>query len=165
MKHSWRLFLIMLALSACASGSTKVILPKTTTAIFSTAQIQHSQDAVSVPADITQRFESKLKELLFVSDGFQPGTDLTVAYRFIEYDPGSRLRRYMIGFGAGKGEVTVEMSFKDAAGNELAKIENGGEISMGFFGGSIDQAIDEMAKKSAAYANANFRAPKPGGKS
>lgn len=148
-----------MALSACATATTTVLAPASTgqAQAFSTAQIQSDSDTVTVPTEARAHFEKRLNEYLFAQGShFKQGDDLTVRYRFIQFDEGSRALRYVVGFGAGKGTMTVEVVFLDKQQKELAKIQVGGELSMGFFGGDFDEAISRAAKEAADYALKSF---------
>ena len=152
---------IVLAIAACASGTTKVLAPAALNQTFANAKIERAEDSVPVDAPVGERYETTLSELLYAEGLFVEGDGLTIRYRFIQYNKGSRAARYIVGFGAGKGSMTIETVFLDRDGNELARIENGGEISMGFFGGSFNEAVDKAAKETAEYAQLNFSAVPP----
>jgi hypothetical protein len=77
-------------------------------------------------------------------------------YRFVQYDERNRALRYLVGFGAGKGTMTAEVTFPDKSGAELGKVAVAGEIIMGFFGGDFDAAISAAAKKIADYTIKTF---------
>jgi hypothetical protein len=157
--------LVVLALavtiSACASGATTVLAPPSaaTQATFNTLKIESGTDTVSIPVDARAHFEKRLNEYLLTATPptkFAPGNDLTLRYRFIQFEEGSRALRYLIGFGAGKGKMTAEITFLDAQGKEVAKINVEGEISMGFLGGDFDMAISQAAREVADYTIKNF---------
>jgi Domain of unknown function (DUF4410) len=153
------ILIISLALyvSACASGTITVLTPVTQQADYKTLKIESGTDTVTLPADARAHFEKRLNEYLYdAKSGFTRGDELTLRYRFIQFDEGSRVARYVIGFGAGKGKMTAEVVFTDRSGNELAKIHVEGEISMGFLGGDFDQAISAAARKVADYAIKTF---------
>lgn len=152
-------FAIGAALSACATATTTVLAPASggQAHAFSTVQIQSYGDTVTVPGDARAHFEKRLNEYLFAANShFKQGDDLTVRYRFIQFDEGSRALRYIVGFGAGKGTMTVEVVFLDKQQKELAKINVGGELNMGFFGGDFDEAISRAAREAADYALKSF---------
>lgn len=150
---------IAAALSACATATTTVLAPASTAQAhtFSTIQIQSNGDTVTVPPEARAHFEKRLNEYLFAQNSrFKQGDDLTIRYRFIQFDEGSRALRYIVGFGAGKGTMTVEVTFLDKQQKELAKINVGGELNMGFFGGDFDEAISRAAREAADYAQKSF---------
>jgi len=156
-----RLLVVLAAavlLSACASGAITVLSPaQTAPGMFQTLTIESGTDTVAIPADARAHFEKRLNEyLLWEKSPFKPGDALTLRYRFIQFDEGSRALRYVVGFGAGKGKMTAEVTYLDKDKNEIAKITVEGEISMGFFGGDFDQAISIAAKKVADYTLKTF---------
>ncbi|MEM8988225.1 MAG: DUF4410 domain-containing protein [Pseudomonadota bacterium] len=147
----------ILLVAACASGTTMVSAPAETGQSFSNVKIVAGDDTVGIDPKAGQRFEETLSNLLFGEHGrFSRGEGMTIKYRFIQYDEGSQVARYLIGLGAGKGELTTEITFLDSEGNEMAKIQAGGQIIGGLFGGSFTQAVDRAAMEAADYANENF---------
>jgi len=150
--------LAILLVQACASGTTTVLAPAKSEARFSSASIETGDDTVAVEDGLAEYYEEKLREYLYAEDGFSEGDELTIRYRFIQLDKGSRAARYIIGFGAGKGELTIETVFLDSEGVEVARIQSGGEIAVGFAGGSFREAVAKAAEKTADYARENLLA-------
>ena len=64
-----------------------------------------------------------------------PAGALVVEGKFVTLDPGSRAKRYFVGFGAGKSSVKVIGTVKDASGRTLATFEQRRIGAMGFGGG------------------------------
>jgi hypothetical protein len=64
-----------------------------------------------------------------------PDGALVIEGKFVTLDPGSRTRRYLIGFGAGKSSVKVTGAVKDSAGRTLATFEQRRIGAMGLGGG------------------------------
>jgi Domain of unknown function (DUF4410) len=160
----WNAFVVLLlaaTISACASGATTVLAPPTVAApkAYSTLKIESGTDTVTLPPEARAHFEKRLNEYLLTGKPptkFAAGSDLTLRYRFIQFDEGSRALRYIVGFGAGKGKMTAEIVYLDAQGKEVAKINVEGEISMGFFGGDFDMAISQAARQVADYTIKTF---------
>ncbi|MEM8772799.1 MAG: DUF4410 domain-containing protein [Pseudomonadota bacterium] len=150
---------ILLLIQACASGSTTVLNPASSAEKYSSITIEAAEDTVEVESELSDYYEAQLRELLYVEDGFGEGGELTARYRFIQVDKGSRAARYFVGLGAGKGSLTIETVFLNAAGEEVAKIQSGGEISGGFAGGGFQEAVGKAAKQTAEYAKSNLLAP------
>lgn len=72
------------------------------------------------------------------------GAGLIVSGRFTELNPGSRAKRYVVGFGAGKSAVAVAGEVADNAGTLLAKFQQRRVASMGMFGGdSVKKMRDD----------------------
>lgn len=154
------LIILAIAVALAACGATVTVLTPPTIApgaTFPTAKIEAGTDTVEIPADARAHFEKRLNQYLFEKNsGFTAGDALTLRYRFIQYDEGNRALRYLIGFGAGKGKMTTEVTFHDQAGTELGKIAVEGEIIMGILGGDFDAAISAAAKKIADYTIKTF---------
>jgi hypothetical protein len=119
--------------------------------------IEHGDDTVVIEEEYGSYFRGKLAEYVYDEGAFEEGAGLSLRYRFTQLDQGSRAARYMLGPIAGKGTMTIEILFLDEAGTVLARVETGGEVSGGFFGGSFKSALDKAAKEAAEYAIAQFR--------
>ena len=119
--------------------------------------IAHGEDTVDVEDEYGAYFQTKLGEELYQEGAFVNGDEMTMRYRFIQLDNGSRAERYLLGPIAGKGTMTIEIIYLDSEGTEVAKIHTGGEVSGGFFGGSFKSALDKAAQEAAEYAISNFR--------
>ena len=143
------------ALAGCATGSLVVSQPAKKSVVGS-VQIQSAGD--SADPRLAQIFGSRLSDDLFHSKvhPFNPGSDLTVSYRFVQANAGNRALRYLVGFGAGKGSVTVEVSFRLKDGTDAGTINVGGQISMGLVGGDFDTAVLKAADEAATYISNNF---------
>jgi hypothetical protein len=76
-----------------------------------------------------------------------PNNALVVEGKFVELDPGSRAKRYLVGFGSGKSAVKVTGTVKTADGKLLAEFEQRRVGSMGFAGG------DSIKKLTADVKN------------
>jgi hypothetical protein len=83
---------------------------------------------------ITQSGPFKDARALETADAIPAGA-LVVEGKFVTLDPGSRTKRYLVGFGAGKSSVKVVGTVKDAAGRTLATFEQRRVGAMGFGGG------------------------------
>lgn len=123
------LVVVVAGLAACGATITVVSPPQLAAgASYPTLKIEAATDTVEIPAEARAHFEKRLNEYLFAKNsGFTPGDSLTLRYRFIQYDEGNRALRYVVGFGAGKGKMTAEVTFHDQAGAELGKVEVEGE--------------------------------------
>jgi Domain of unknown function (DUF4410) len=122
---------------------------------------------VDGPGMLADQFVLKLKELgpftdvSAVTQDAAPAADaLLVEGKFTEIDPGSRAKRYFVGFGAGKSGVTVQGSVKGADGKLLAAFEQRRVGVMGVAGGnSMDKLTsdtrdiaEDIAKFLSAWA-------------
>jgi hypothetical protein len=85
---------------------------------------------------------------------------LIVEGQFTELDPGSRAKRYFVGFGAGKAAVTVKGTVKDGSGKLLATFTQRRVGSMGVAGGDSVKKMtsdcksigEDIAKFLSAWA-------------
>lgn len=109
--------------------------------------------------DVKATFQQKLEEYLYAEKTFDKGKELTIKYRFIQFDPGNQFTRWFWGGigNAGEGSLTVEAKFYDADNQELATIQSEGRIGSGFFGGDFSYAVDKAAEKIAEYTKVNFK--------
>ncbi|HXG52541.1 MAG TPA: DUF4410 domain-containing protein [candidate division Zixibacteria bacterium] len=147
------------ASSGCGAGRALVLQPPPAKVSVASVTATEGNSTVSVPADVKSTFHQKLEDYLYAENAFEKGKELTIRYRFIQFDPGSQFTRWFWGGigNAGEGSLTVEARFYDTAGNELATIQSEGRIGSGFFGGDFSFAVDKAAEKIAEYAKVNFR--------
>ena len=145
-------------LSGCTTGSVTLSDPLAQHSKVATVQIVSADNTVAIQPEAAKYFEDRLRQYLYeAGEGrFNEGDEMTITYRFIQFDEGSRAARYFIGFGAGKETMTVEVAFRTQGGAEVGKINVGGEISRGVFGGDFDEAIGVAAKQAVDFANNNF---------
>jgi len=61
---------------------------------------------------------------------------ITVDGKFLTINPGSRAKRYWVGFGAGRSGVYVAGRVLDSHGNVLAEFQQGRHSGIGTYGGS-----------------------------
>ena len=75
----------------------------------------------------------------------------------VSFEKGSRAARYLIGFGAGKAYCTIQSVFTDKTTKEpVLKLSFDGELSMGFFGGSSDEAVQAVVEAYLDYFDDYF---------
>jgi hypothetical protein len=148
-----------LMLAGCGVGRAMVIKPPDEQVRVVFVQAKEGNSPVAVPADVKTDFVEKLNKYLYGDDGFQKGPELTISYRFIQYDPGSQFTRWFLGGigNAGEGSLTVEAKYFDPTNKEIATINVEGRIGSGIFGGALSQAVDRAAEKVAEYTKTNFR--------
>jgi hypothetical protein len=153
------LLVTALMLAGCGVGRAMVIKPPDTKVKVVSVQANEWKSPVTVPANVKTEFTNKLSQYLYEEDGFRKGPDLTISYRFVQYDPGSRFSRWFFGGlgNAGEGSLTVEAKYLDPTDKELATINVEGRIGSGVFGGALSNAVDKAAEKLAEYTKANFR--------
>jgi len=145
-----------LTLSACANSALIVEDPNTTSYRTDSATIVYDESRVAVDADNVSYTQNKMEEAFFGGDTplFQKGDGITVRYRYVAFDEGSRLGRYMLGGITGGSKVLLEVDFVNPEGEVLSTVRGEGTVSGGFMGGSnksgIDKAVDEVADYAAA---------------
>jgi hypothetical protein len=91
---------------------------------------------------------------------YDAATTLIVEGQFTELDPGSRAKRYFVGFGAGKTAVTVTGTVKDGSGALLATFKQRRVGTMGAAGGDSIKKMtgdcksigEDIAKFLSAWA-------------
>jgi len=70
----------------------------------------------------------------------------------VSYEKGSRAKRYWIGFGAGKAYCTIRSTFTDKSTSEqILEMNFDGELGMGVFGGSADEAVQGVVEAYLDY--------------
>jgi hypothetical protein len=122
------------------------------------------------PKLLADEFVAKLKSLgpftevsVLTADATPPEGALVVEGKFTEMDPGSRAKRYFVGYGAGKSAVTASGSVKGADGTVLATFEQRRVGTMGMAGGD---SIKKMSSDSKSIGEdiAKFLSAWAGGK-
>lgn len=75
----------------------------------------------------------------------------------ISFEKGSRAKRYFIGFGSGKAYCTIQSVFTDKkTGEQILKLNFDGELSMGLFGGSEEEAVQGVVEAYLDYFDDYF---------
>ena len=70
----------------------------------------------------------------------------------IEYEEGSRAKRYWIGLGAGKAYCTIQVILIDKeTGEELSRTNFEGKLYMGLYGGDSIEAVDGVVDAFIDY--------------
>lgn len=144
--------------SGCASSSTSIDIPvkKEYSQKYDSFVIEEEVLGNNAPQDKKTIFENKLKET-FVKNNYKNANGLKIKYSFLGYDEGNQFVRYMVGFGAGSGKLTVRTTFIDSKTEQvLGSIETEGTLSMGAFGGDFDGAIDKVANDIYEFAKNNY---------
>jgi hypothetical protein len=84
-------------------------------------------------------FEHGIKANFVQLSNPPPRADVTV----VEWDPGSKALRWLVGFGAGKGEILVVVRSQSRDGQPGVEGTAHGWVNGGWFGGSMNDAADE----------------------
>ena len=67
------------------------------------------------------------------------------------FNPGSRVLRYMIGFGAGRGTLDSRWNVVDQTDAVVGACRIKGSIAMGVFGGSFDDVLEKSGDRLAEF--------------
>lgn len=82
---------------------------------------------------------------------------LKVSATVTKFKAGSRAKRYLVGFGAGKSKVIAHVRFIDReTGGVLYEFDADGDVVMGLFGGNSGGAKSELAGQIAKAAKKRF---------
>lgn len=162
MNGIWRKLLaaaLAFLVTACGEGHTVVVSTPAPGIKAQTATIVYEEATVKAPDATVAKMKQYLEQRFYQGKApkFQVGNELTIKWGFIGHDAGSQFTRWFIGFGAGSAKTVVKADFYDAAGNKVGSIQADGSVSGGFFGGSSDEALKQVADEIGKYAEANFR--------
>lgn len=139
-------------LSACGTGRIMVLEPVKLNQAITGVTIERDESTVTVPTEITDKFETHLREKLNEA-GFKDNKDLILHYRFIQMNEGSQFGRWFFGGigNVGEGTLMTEIKYLDSNRQEIGKIQAEGKISSGVFGGGFDNAIESSIEEFVAY--------------
>jgi hypothetical protein len=136
---------VVLATGCATPGLKKGQLPKAITLV-------EEPSAVSATPEVREVFVNVLEEQLFETGRlFVKGPGMTLRWRVVESDRGSRALRYLVGFGAGQGRFRVLVTLLDEKKQVLATKEFRGTQTMGMGGGSFKGAVRDAADATAFF--------------
>lgn len=171
------LSMVAFALLAAGCGSSRYTIiepPKESVRDFRTLEIRdfrsnlQDEDSIRLAGQFADRLHKAVMEdraehpgeSIFeqvVRGDAATGKVLVLNGTIISFEKGSRAKRYFIGFGAGKAFCTIQSTFTDkASGSEILKTNFDGELSMSFFGGSADEAVDAVVDAYIDYLRDYF---------
>lgn len=154
------LFLSLILLSGCGTASTLTTKPNETNFKSAYIQIEKTPSEFNIGLENISVFEQKLtEELYFKNDCFFKGDGLILSYKFLNLNPGDRLRRFasLGNSKVGEGGLIIEVTFKKANGKVVGIMEAHAQIKGGLLGGSIDEALQKAASQISTYAKLNFK--------
>jgi Domain of unknown function (DUF4410) len=100
---------------------------------------------------------SMVGEATTPADGAAEVATLRITGEVIKFDKGNRAARYIIGMGAGKTKIIVNVKYIDVKTNEVVLEQTvDGDISRGIFGGNTADARTEVAEEIVKVAKKNF---------
>ncbi len=142
-------------LTSCGTAKTIVYNPVVIPSCVAINQVQITCGTNTVPISesVISLFEQQLRKKLYGDNKIVCGPEITLQYRFIQFDEGNRFARYMMGGIGNTGEASlmIEVTYFGPDGMEFGKIHTEGKISSGLFGGSSDNAISKAAAEVANY--------------
>ncbi|MCK0127537.1 hypothetical protein [Erythrobacter sp. F6033] len=151
---------LAISVTACANNSLMVETPNASEFRTQYAKIEGGKSTVSVDAENEAYTLRKLNDAFFGGSTplFNEGEGIIVRHRYVTFDEGSQVGRYLGGglFGGGS-KVVLEVTFSNQAGEELSVVRSEASVNGGFFGGSNKSGIDAAVKNIAEYAAAEFR--------
>ena len=126
-----------------------------------------AQEGVEAPAELLKALETdslselrkanKFKLVSGESASAPAEPTVRVVGTVTKYKAGSRAKRYLVGFGAGKSKVIARVKFIDKeSGQVLHEEEVDGDVVMGLFGGDSGGATREVGKAVAKAAKKKF---------
>ena len=125
--------------------------------------IQITAEQLKALTDAVVAELQKIKKFKQVSlEGAAPAADaqvptLKVTGAVTKFKAGSRAKRYLIGFGAGKSKMIATVRFIDReSGSVLYEFDADGDVVMGLFGGNSGGAKSELAEQVAKAAKKKF---------
>jgi hypothetical protein len=174
MKKKYVMMFLLVFAFGCASGRTQIIQPKKTGfRNYQVLEITDLENTVGpkVPAEYLQVIPNEIAKKVTLLNLFQAvervpippkertGTPtLVLKGAIIEYDPGSRGKRWCAGpLGWGKGFMTVQLTALDRNTKEVIALANVGcELQGGFFGGSFSEATKKLVDEAAELIQADY---------
>lgn len=153
------LALLALPLAACASSNLTVEQPMRAAPMrVTTVTLQQDQSNVTVTDDAKTYLDTRMRDAFYDGEtpAFRQGNDLTVRYRFVSFERGSRALRYLVPFIAGGSTMIVEAEFIDPQGNVLSRVRGQGQVNGGIAGGSHNSAIESAVGQIRDYAVQTF---------
>ena len=148
---------MLLVFSGCGASKLSVLDPVELTERVSSVDLRSSKNTVKIDQKVISKFEAEVREALYGELKFAKGDDIIIQYKFIQFDEGSRAKRYLTGGvgNSGEGSMTVDFTFIKN-GKEIGKIQTQGIIGSGFFGGSMDSAISSSVEGLIKYIKSTF---------
>lgn len=162
-------------LAGCASSRYSVIEPAAeSVADFTTLEIRDFTSNLTDKASVklADSFADRLYTAVMADRAAHPGESifeqvvrgdqgtgrvLVLDGTVISFDEGSRAMRYFVGFGAGKAYCTIRSIFTNKeTGNKVLETNFDGELSMGVFGGSAEEAVDAVVRSYIEYFDEYF---------
>jgi hypothetical protein len=138
--------------------------PTTERVAFNAATLERSSDSVPAPDELKTMFEKQLRADLFGTPDkpgpFTEGPGLTIRVKVVQFEGGNQFQRWMWGGIGNAGEASMQLSTDFLQGEKkLSNIQTEGRIGSGFFGGSVESAVQKAAEEISKYAVQTFAEP------
>jgi hypothetical protein len=145
-------------LSACASSALTVEQPIRAQVRGAAVNLTYGESTVDISPEAVSYLNERMNQEFFTGDTpLRAGNDVTIRYRFVAYEKGSRAARYFGGgLLGGKAKMVIEAEFLSASGERIGLVRSEGEVAGGAFGGSHNSAIDKAVKEIRDYARTNL---------
>lgn len=144
-----------LAVAGCRGSGTRVLDPPSEPARFTSVSLERSPVPAAAPVEDALAFEDRLHERTDEFEG-AAGPLLTIEYRILRLGGGGLSERWFAPDSDGAEDlITVEVVFRDADRNVLARIQAFGTLGDSLFG-SLDSTLARTADEVAEYALAHF---------
>jgi hypothetical protein len=160
-RNALALLVLSVFVAACGTGRTMVVQPTAEARKFDSVTLERAADTVVVPEEFRALFVKELREELYGTaekpGPFTEGPGLKIRVTVVQFDQGSQFQRWFWGGigNAGEGSLHVLAEFFDGE-MKLSQIQSEGRIGSGFFGGSMNEAVEKAADEIAKYAATNF---------
>jgi hypothetical protein len=153
------LALLALPLGACTSSNLIVEQAARAPVSVQSVNLVYGDSTVNVTDDAAAYLNERMRNAFHGGDApaFAQGNDMTVRYRFVSYETGSRVVRYLLPGIAGGSTMIVEAEFVSPSGEVIARVRGQGNVGGGIVGGSHNSAIDSAVNQIREFAVANFR--------
>ena len=117
--------------------------------------------AVTLVEDMVKELQATGKFKQVLREGEKPENAdakvMRVTGTITEFNPGSRAKRYLVGFGSGKTKIVAQVKYMDVAtGEQLWEDKMDGKVWIGAFGGESIGATRGLAKELAKKTKAHF---------
>ncbi len=153
------LLLLTIPLVACTSSNLTVEQASRAPVRINAVNLEPQESTVQVSADAQSYLIERMRNAFLGGEApaFAQGQDLTVRYKFVSFERGSRAARYLLPGIAGGSTMIVEAEFVTPDGQVISRVRGQGQVGGGLAGGSHNSAIDSAVNQIREYAVTTFR--------
>jgi len=143
--------LVTLALSGCGNVHTETIKPseiaqpprEVVLAPVQVTSVEQDADVITMDAQWSKMATEQLQTMLAGKKiAISPDAPATVLCR-IQVRYGNRAMRYLVGFGAGRGNIDVSIGLQDKDGKTLFTTDSKAHLAVGLFGGDMPGVVSD----------------------